>query len=181
MAKIITTDFGAIHDALNNLIIAEVKAALELLPDKMMEGASLCRIVVSDAGDYNPKDVVVDYVWLNDGQLCFNGHIMPPDWQDPNIEPEEYEGGEEECTDWLDITDFHYLIEQIADRLEGDKTYDVHRRLEWTSSFLSVAQKNALVNGLNALIGLYSGMGKGFWSDQAKLCKELRARVEKEF
>lgn len=32
MAKIMTSDFGAIHDALNKMIIGEVKAALRLVP-----------------------------------------------------------------------------------------------------------------------------------------------------
>lgn len=128
MAKFIRHDFGGIHDALNKLIIAEVKAALSLLPEQEIEGPSLCRIVVSDGDDYEPKDVSVDRIWLHKDRLYFYGHIMPlPD--DGNIEPDEFEGGEgdEETaeTDWLDITDFGYLIYQIAEKVEGDKTYDL--------------------------------------------------------
>lgn len=115
MATIITTDFGIIHDALNNLIIGEVKAALRLLDEQMYQGASLCRIVVSSNADYQPKDVAVDCVWLDNDKLCLSGHVMPtPD--DGNIDPEEWEGGEDE-TDWLDITGFHYLIEQMREEM----------------------------------------------------------------
>lgn len=128
MAKMIRHDFGSIHDALNKMILAEVKAALSVLPEQEMEGPSLCRIVVSDGNDYEPKDVAVDRVWLHKDRLYFYGHIMPlPD--DGNIEPDEFEGGEgdEETTetDWLDIADFGYLIEQIAAKVEGDKTYNL--------------------------------------------------------
>ncbi len=119
MAKIITTDFSAIQDALNRIIIGEVKAALRLVPEQMHQGASLCRIVVSDGGNYATKDVAVDMVWLHHDKLYFSGHIMPPDWRDPNDDPEQFEGGEgdeeNDETDWLDITDFHYLIEQLKD------------------------------------------------------------------
>lgn len=112
-------DFGSIHDALNKMIIGEVKAALRLVPEQMHQGASLCRIVVSDGDDYAPKDVAVDMVWLHHDKLYFSGHIMPPDWRDPNDDPEQFEGGEgdEENaeTNWLDITDFQYLIEQMKD------------------------------------------------------------------
>lgn len=119
-------DFSSIHDALNKMIVAEVKAVLSLLPEQDIEGPSLCRIVVSGGDDYEPKDVAVDRVWLHKDRLYFYGHIMPlPD--DGNIEPDEFEGGEgdEETTetDWLDITDFGHLIDQIAEKVEGDKTY----------------------------------------------------------
>jgi hypothetical protein len=133
MAKFIRHDFGAIHEALNKLIIAEVKTALMELPEQEIEGPSLCRIVVSDGDDYEPKDVAVDRVWLHKDRLYFYGHIMPlPD--DGNIEPGEFEGGEgdEETieTDWLDITDFGYLIDQIAQKVEEDKTvYIVNKRI----------------------------------------------------
>jgi len=128
MAKMIRHDYGTIHDALNKMIVAEVKAALELLPEKTIEGGSLCRIVVSDGDDYEPKDVAVDRVWLHKDRLYFYGHIMPLH-DDGNIEPDEFEGGEgdEETgeTDWLDITDFSYLIDQIAENVEGDATYSL--------------------------------------------------------
>ena len=128
MAKITTSDFGAIHEALNKMIIGEVKEALKLVPEQMHQGASLCRIVVSDGADYAPKDVAVDRVWLNNGKLYFDGHVMPPDWRDPNDDPEEFEGGEgdEENAEtyWLDITDFQYLIEQLKE-LIPDGEYDL--------------------------------------------------------
>lgn len=145
MAKFIRHDFGSIHDALNKMIVAEVKAALSLLPEQEMEGPSLCRIVVSDGNDYEPKDVAVDRVWLHKGRLYFYGHIMPlPD--DGNIEPDEFEGGEgdEETaeTDWLDITDFGYLIEQIAEKVEGDKTYNLPNMSLLTCGY--VAEKDVV-------------------------------------
>ena len=128
MAKFIRHDFGSIHDALNKMIIAEVKAALMELPDKEIEGPSLCRIVVSDGDDYEPKDVAVDRVWLHKDRLYFYGHIMPL-LDDGNIEPDEFEGGEGDEdtteTDWLDITDFAYLIDQIAEQVEGDETVNI--------------------------------------------------------
>lgn len=115
MATIITTDFGIIHDALNKLIIGEVKAALKLVSEQWMQGPSLCRIVVSKNDDYVPKDVAVDNVWLHNDKLYFDGHLMPlPD--DGNDDPEQYEGDEDD-SDWLDITDFHYLIEQCKDKM----------------------------------------------------------------
>lgn len=121
MAKFITTDFGKIHDALNILILNEVRSALKLLPEEWMEGPSLCRIVVSKVDDYAPKDVAVDNIWVNNGKIYFDGHIMPlPD--DANVEPEQYEGDEDD-TDWIDITDFQYLISQIKGKLPQRGTY----------------------------------------------------------
>ena len=68
MAKMIRHDFGSIHDALNKMIIAEVKAALELLPEKCIreEGATLCRIIVGPDSDYSPRDIAVDEVWVDE-------------------------------------------------------------------------------------------------------------------
>ena len=145
MAKMIRHDYGAIHDALNKMILAEVKAALRLLPEEMLEGPSLCRIIVSGGNNYEPKDVAVDRVWLHKDRLYFDGHIMPlPD--DGNIDPEEFEGGEgdEETneTDWLDITDFSYLIDQIAEKVEGDKTYDLPNMSLLTCGY--VAEKDVV-------------------------------------
>lgn len=126
MAKFITTDFGKIHDALNILILNEVKEALKLLPEEWMEGPSLCRIVVSKVDDYAPKDVAVDNIWVNKNKIYFDGHIMPiPD--DANIEPEQYEGDEDD-TDWIDITDFQYLISQIRDKLPEEETYTISNK-----------------------------------------------------
>ena len=115
MASIITTDFSIIHNALNNLILGEVKAALRLLDEQMYQDANVCRIVVSHHSDYEPKDVAVDCVWLDNDKLCLSGHVMPiPD--DGNIEPEEWKGDEDK-TDWYDITDFHYLIEEMRKKM----------------------------------------------------------------
>lgn len=114
MGKIISTDFGSIHDALNKMIIAEVKAALELLPEKCIEvesNASLCRIVVSPGCDYQPRDVSVRKVWLDEGGL----HITGFDG-DERTWTTDYD----EDDDWLDITDFQYLIGQIAEKVEGE-------------------------------------------------------------
>ena len=140
MAKMIRHDFGAIHDALNKMIIAEVKAALRLVPEQEYQKPSMCRIVVSDGNDYEPKDVAVDMIWLHKGKLYFDGHIMPlPD--DGNIDPEQFEGGEgdEETaeTDWLDITDFAYLIDQIAEQVEGDKTYNLPNKSLLTAGYVT--------------------------------------------
>ena len=123
MAKFITTDFGKIHDALNILILNEVREAIRLLPQEWMKGQSLCRIVVSKTDDYAPKDVAVDNIWVNNGKIYFDGHIMPPP-NDANIEPEQYEG-DEDNTDWIDITDFQYLISQIKDKLPEKETYTI--------------------------------------------------------
>ena len=115
MAKITFHDFGAIHYALNKMIIAEVKAALELLPEKRMEAdgpASLCRIVVSHSSDYDPADVGVRRAWIDkDGDLCFSEYTAGQD--DDGI----YDYTEDD--DLLDITDFKYLIEQIAEVFDG--------------------------------------------------------------
>ena len=113
MAKITTSDFGAIHDALNKMIIGEVKAALRLVPGQQIEGGSLCRVVVSPNCDYEPRDLCVDKVWLdNEGMLCFSGteehgSFIVDDDPDPWTEDD----------DLLDITDFHYLIEQLKDMM----------------------------------------------------------------
>lgn len=122
MAKMIRHDFGGIHDALNKMIIAEVKAALEQLPEKCIATKDwrvpLCRIVVSDGSDYNPTDLGVRRVWLDEGgELNFSEYTANQD-----------EGGiydRTENDDLLDITDFAYLIDQIAERVEGDKTYNL--------------------------------------------------------
>lgn len=123
MAKMIRHDFGSIHDALNKMIIAEVKAALEQLPEKCIATKDwrvpLCRIVVSDSFDYNPTDLGVRRVWLDkDGDLCFSEYTANQD------EDGIYDRTEND--DLLDITDFGYLIDQIAAKVEGDATYNLH-------------------------------------------------------
>ena len=112
MATIITTDFGSIHDALNNLIIGEVKAALRLVPGNAMETkvhrVPLCRIVVSAPGDYLPCDLSVRRVWIDkDGILCFTEYEER--YESPCVWTEN--------DDMLDITDFHYLIEQCKEQM----------------------------------------------------------------
>lgn len=107
----------------------------------MCQGASLCRIVVSDNADYYPKDVAVDIVWLHHDKLCFSGHLPLPDNADDNDDPDEYEGGEEDGTDWLDITDFQYLITQLKDMIP-DENISVYA--PDTVSLLNYCDMNAL-------------------------------------
>lgn len=123
MAKITTSDFGAIHDALNKMIIGEVKAALRLVPGKRIEGqmitlgdmppiaGSLCHLVVSPNGDYTPHDLSVKKVWLDEeDKLHFTGQCIPT-WLF------DRESHFTEDDDLLDISDFHYLIEQLKDMM----------------------------------------------------------------
>jgi len=122
MAKIIRHDYGAIHDALNKMILTEVKAALELLPEQMMQTKDwrvpLCRIVISDPFNYNPTDLGVRRVWIDKGgELNFSEYTANQD------EDGIYDLTENE--DLLDITDFGNLIDQIAEKVEGGKTYDL--------------------------------------------------------
>lgn len=116
--RLIRHDFGTIHDALNNMIVAETKAALMQLPDKEFEKtdgcAPLCRIVVSNGFDYNPIDLNVKRVWLNgNGELCFSEYLAEEDEDDVYAFTEN--------DDLLDITDFGYLIDQIAENSPEDK------------------------------------------------------------
>ena len=120
MAKMIRHDFGGILDALNKMIIAEVKAALELLPEKRIEGDMLCRVVVSPGCDYEPRDLCVEKVWIDEGKLCFtgtenHGSYIEDDDPDPWTENDGL----------LDITDFEYLIDQIAEQVDGGATYNL--------------------------------------------------------
>ena len=113
MAKMIRHDYGAIHDALNKMIVAEVKAALSLLPEKCIESqhiAPLCRIVVSDGDNYAPKDFSVYKVWIEGDSLHVAGRIEDCDFDAEYTEDD----------DLLDITDFGYLIDQIAERVKGE-------------------------------------------------------------
>lgn len=120
MAKITTSDFGAIHEALNKMIIGEVKAALRLVPGKNIEGGSLCRVVVSPNGDYEPRDLCVEKVWLDDeGAICFSGTENHGSYivdDDPDAWTED--------DGLLDISDFHYLIEQLKEMMP-DGEYDL--------------------------------------------------------
>jgi len=119
MANVISTDFRAIHMALNKLIIKEVKAALRLLPGMMFKNEHhrpLCRIVVSPDGDYSPRDLSVKEVWLDEDDLL---HIEGNDGDEWANESEWTEDD-----DMLDITDFQYLISQIGAALPDGK-YDL--------------------------------------------------------
>ena len=119
-------DFGAIHDALNKMIVTEVKAALSLLPEKCIreEGATLCRIVIGPQSDYSPRNIAVDEVWVDekDGLLHIYGRDLTIEACsiDPNVadnmEPDEWT----ENDDLIDITDFAYLIDLIAEEVEGE-------------------------------------------------------------
>lgn len=121
MAKMIRHDYGAIHDALNKMIVTEVKAALSLVPGKKIEGGSLCRVVVSPSCDYEPRDLCVEKVWLDeDGILCFSGTENHGSYivdDDPDSWTED--------DDLLDITDFQYLIEQIAEQVTVDVSLNI--------------------------------------------------------
>ena len=112
MAKITTSDFGAIHDALNKMIIGEVKAALRLVPGKHAESGAdrvpLCRIVVSDRGEYQPYDFSVRRIWL-DSEDVLHFSEYEERYHSPNVWDED--------DDLLDISDFHYLIEQLKDMM----------------------------------------------------------------
>ena len=125
MAKIIRHDYSVIHDALNNMIVAEVKAALSLLPEKSIEAdkVALCRVVISPNVDYVPQDVAVWYVKQDEGsgQLVIGGK--------PGMDDRITEYYEDD--DFLDITDFGYLITQIADKVEDGKTAAEKRRIQW--------------------------------------------------
>lgn len=121
MAKFIRHDYSAIHDALNKMIIAEVKAALMELPDKEFETdgrVPLCHVVASSGFDYCPRDLSVKRVWLNDdNELCFSEYTAEED------EGDVYTWTEDD--DMLDITDFGYLIGRIAEQVESDETVNI--------------------------------------------------------
>ena len=144
MAKIIRHDYSGIQDALNKMIIAEVKAALELLPEKCIreEGHSLCRIIIGPADDYSPRNVAVDEVWVDDKDKLL--HIYGRDLTvascldlDQNVQdttdPEEWT--EEDSL--YDITDFGYLIEQIAQQAEGDGTVNLPNESLLTAGYVT--------------------------------------------
>ena len=130
MAKFIRHDFGGIHDSLNKMIVAEVKAALMELPDQNMEAEGvtpLCRIVVSDADNYRPMDLSVYKVWLDDGVLRFGGRI----------EDSDYDVTCDEDDDLLDVTDFGYLIDQIAEQVEGDGPINIANKSFLTCGYVA--------------------------------------------
>lgn len=141
MAKFTRHDFGGVLEALNDMIIAEVKAALSLLPEQKIEGHSLCRIIIGPSDDYSPRNIAVDEVWVDDGMLHICGRDLihedcfDQNWAD-NVDPDEWT--EEDSL--YDITDFSYLIEQIAEQVEGDKTINVANKSLMTCGY--VAEKS---------------------------------------
>jgi len=122
MAKFIRHNYSAIHEALNKMIVAEVKAALMELPGKAIKkdgDVPLCRIVVSNIDNYWPENVAVNMVTLDAaGEL----HVFGVS--------EQYGGClfDEDDVDMLDITNFAYLIDQIAEKVHGDKTVNLINR-----------------------------------------------------
>ena len=121
MAKILSTDFCSMMAAMNHMIISEVKKALALLPGKCIEADSdvpLCHIIVSPSDDYSPRDLRVCAAWLDEDD-CLNVRGYEGDERTWTTDYDE------ECAEWYDISDFDYLISQVADRLEGDEEYDV--------------------------------------------------------
>lgn len=151
MAKMIRHDFGGILEALNKMIIAEVKAALELLPEKCIreEGTALCRIIIGPSADYSPRNIAVDEVWVDDkdGLLHIYGRDVTSEacQLDPNVadnvEPDEWT----EQDGLYDITDFEYLIDQIAEQVEGDATYNLPNKSLLTCGYVAeLALKQAM-------------------------------------
>lgn len=142
MAKMIRHDYGSIQEAMNKMIVAEVKTALERLPEKCIreEGHTLCRIVIGPNADYSPRNVAVDEVWVDekDGLLHIYGRDLTHEdcfdqnWAD-NVEPDEWT----ENDDLLDITDFAYLIDQIAEQAEGDETYNLPNESVLTCGYVA--------------------------------------------
>lgn len=121
MANLIKHNYGAIYDALHKMIIAEVKTALSLVPEKMIESKRinpLCHMVASDGDNYSPKDFAVYKVWLDEGVLRFCGRIEECD-DDFSISEEH---------DILNLTDFDYLMTQIAALLPDGKDYNIINR-----------------------------------------------------
>ena len=112
------------------MIIAEVKAALMELPEKCIreEGSTLCRIIIGPGCDYSPRNIAVDEVWVDekDGLLHIYGRDLTHEdcydknWAD-NVEPGEWT----EDDDLYDITDFAYLIDQIAEKVEEGRTVNL--------------------------------------------------------
>lgn len=108
------------------MIIAEVKTALMELPEKCIreEGHTLCRIIIGPNGDYSPRNIAVDEVWVDEkdgllhiyGRDLTNNDCSDQNWAD-NVEPDEWT----EEDDLYDITDFDYLIDQIEEQMEGDR------------------------------------------------------------
>jgi hypothetical protein len=106
------------------MLVVSSMAALAELPDKAFETdgrVPLCRVVASGGFDYCPRDPSVKRVWLNDdNELCFSEYTAEED------EGDVYTWTEDD--DMLDITDFGYLIDQIAEKVQEDKTVNLINR-----------------------------------------------------
>lgn len=146
--KVIVSDFSAMQNALNKIIIAELKAALKLVPDQKigeqyarnMDDPSLCRIVVSEGEDYYPRDLAVWKAWLdNEGKLHVAGGT-----DGETIFATEYT---EDDAFWMDITDFQYLIEQLKGLMPDDgKVHNLRTDAQIASDFNHFAVMNDAVN-----------------------------------
>lgn len=126
MARLIRHDFGGILEALNKMIVAEVKAALELLPGKCIcwDGETpLCHIVLSPNEAYIPRDVSVIKAHIAQ-EKELGGALVVAGYNDDDRERFAINWFEDE-TDWINITDFGYLIDQIAEKVDGDGTVNV--------------------------------------------------------
>ena len=113
MNKLIKHNYANLLAEVNELIVKETKAAVRLLPEKKIEGIGripLCRVLVSSE-DYCPRDLRVKRVWINEyDELAFSEYTAEED------EDDTYTWTEND--DLLNITDFSYLIHQIAEKLE---------------------------------------------------------------
>jgi hypothetical protein len=138
MAKFIRHDYGAIHEALNKMIIAEVKAALELIPGKCIcwDGETpLCHIVLSPNEEYIPRDVsVIEAHIAQEKEL--GGALVIAGYNDDDRERFAINWFEDE-TDWINITDFGYLIDQIAERVKDDKTVNLPNKSLLTAGYVT--------------------------------------------
>ena len=138
MAKFIRHDFGAIHEALNEMIIAEVKAALKLLPGKCIcwDGETpLCYIVLSPNEEYIPRDVsVIEAHIAQEKEL--GGALVIAGYNGDDRERFAINWFEDE-TDWINITDFAYLIDQIAEQVEGDEAVNIANKSFLTCGYVA--------------------------------------------
>ncbi len=138
MAKFIRHDYGAIHEALNKMIVAETKAALELLPGKCIcwNGKTpLCHIVLSPNEEYIPRDVSVIEAHIAQEKELGDALVIAG-FNNDDRERFAINWFEDE-TDWLDITDFGYLIDQIAEKVEGDKTINIVNKSFLTCGYVA--------------------------------------------
>lgn len=114
MAKITFHDFEAIHDALNDMIIAEVKAALGLLPYKsIVLDEKINRVVVSESAFFEPVNATVTKVWLEAPHDCLKISVRLADGTCSIFSEDD---------DMIDISQLKYLILEIAAKVDEDKS-----------------------------------------------------------